>query len=378
MSSPTCSSTRRRPSTRRCGSTSASRTRPSSAARASSSRSTTRCPRSSTGTSRRARSSRAAPAPASTSAGSAARARRSPGAGRPRGPVSFMRGADASAGTIKSGGKTRRAAKMVILNIDHPDVHDFVWCKAREEQKARALRDAGFDMDLDGQDAYSIQYQNANNSVRVTDEFMKAYEQDQDWKLKAVTVGRDGRDDPRARADARDGPGRVGVRGPRHAVRHHDQRVAHVSGHGPDQRQQSLLRVHAPGQQRVQPRLAEPDEVHGRRRRLRRQGVPQGRRCRVHGPGDPGRQLRLPHREDRRERARVPPAGSRLRQPRRPPDGSGAAVRLGRGAGVGGGDHRADDRPGLPDERPDRRGDGSVRGLRAQRRRDAPRDAQAP
>jgi ribonucleoside-diphosphate reductase alpha chain len=108
------------------------------------------------------------------------------GGGTASGPVSFMRGADASAGTIKSGGKTRRAAKMVILDVDHPDVGDFIWCKAREEQKARALRDAGFDMDLDGRDAYSIQYQNANNSVRVTDEFMKAFEQDQDWKLKAV------------------------------------------------------------------------------------------------------------------------------------------------------------------------------------------------
>ncbi len=109
------------------------------------------------------------------------------GGGTASGPVSFMRGADASAGTIKSGGKTRRAAKMVILNVDHPDVQDFIWCKAVEERKARALRDFGFDMDLDGKDSYSIQYQNANNSVRVTDEFMKAYEADQDWKLKAVT-----------------------------------------------------------------------------------------------------------------------------------------------------------------------------------------------
>jgi ribonucleoside-diphosphate reductase alpha chain len=111
------------------------------------------------------------------------------GGGTASGPVSFMRGADASAGTIKSGGKTRRAAKMVILDVDHPDVEDFIWCKAVEEHKARALRDAGFDMDLDGKDSYSIQYQNANNSVRVTDAFMKAYEQDQDWKLKAVTTG---------------------------------------------------------------------------------------------------------------------------------------------------------------------------------------------
>ena len=111
------------------------------------------------------------------------------GGGTASGPVSFMRGADSSAGTIKSGGKTRRAAKMVILNVDHPDVRDFIWCKAVEEHKARALRDAGFDMDLDGRDAYSIQYQNANNSVRVTDEFMRAHEQDQDWKLKGVTTG---------------------------------------------------------------------------------------------------------------------------------------------------------------------------------------------
>jgi ribonucleoside-diphosphate reductase alpha chain len=111
------------------------------------------------------------------------------GGGTASGPVSFMRGADASAGTIKSGGKTRRAAKMVILNVDHPDVREFIWCKALEEKKARALRDAGFDMDLDGRDNYSIQYQNANNSVRVTDEFMQAVLEDRDWKLKAVTSG---------------------------------------------------------------------------------------------------------------------------------------------------------------------------------------------
>ena len=111
------------------------------------------------------------------------------GGGTASGPVSFMRGADASAGTIKSGGKTRRAAKMVILNVDHPDVRDFIWCKAVEERKARVLGDAGFDMDLDGKDSHSTQYQNANNSVRVTDEFMRAFEQDQDWKLKAVLSG---------------------------------------------------------------------------------------------------------------------------------------------------------------------------------------------
>jgi len=111
------------------------------------------------------------------------------GGGTASGPVSFMRGADASAGTIKSGGKTRRAAKMVILDVDHPDIESFIWCKAREEEKARVLRDAGFDMDLDGRDSISIQYQNANNSVRVSDAFMEAVEADADWNLRAVTTG---------------------------------------------------------------------------------------------------------------------------------------------------------------------------------------------
>ena len=112
------------------------------------------------------------------------------GGGTASGPVSFMRGADSSAGTIKSGGKTRRAAKMVILDIDHPDVEEFIWCKAQEERKARVLRDAGFDMDLDGADSHSIQYQNANNSVRVTDEFMEAVADDSDWNLREVKTGK--------------------------------------------------------------------------------------------------------------------------------------------------------------------------------------------
>ena len=111
------------------------------------------------------------------------------GGGTASGPVSFMRGADSSAGTIKSGGKTRRAAKMVVLNVDHPDVEEFIWCKTREEQKARALRDAGFDMDLDGKDSFSVQYQNANNSVRVSDEFMYAVKEDRDWTFRAVKDG---------------------------------------------------------------------------------------------------------------------------------------------------------------------------------------------
>jgi ribonucleoside-diphosphate reductase alpha chain len=111
------------------------------------------------------------------------------GGGTASGPVSFMRGADSSAGTIKSGGKTRRAAKMVILDAGHPDIEEFIWCKALEERKARVLKEAGFDMDLDGRDAHSMQYQNANNSVRVTDEFMQAVVDDTDWHLRTVTTG---------------------------------------------------------------------------------------------------------------------------------------------------------------------------------------------
>jgi ribonucleoside-diphosphate reductase alpha chain len=111
-------------------------------------------------------------------------------AGTASGPLSFMRGADASAGAIKSGGKTRRAAKMVILNVDHPDVEEFIWSKAIEERKARDLQTLGWDMSLDGKDSFSVQYQNANISVRVTDDFMQAVQDDADWDLQAVTNGK--------------------------------------------------------------------------------------------------------------------------------------------------------------------------------------------
>src|SRR4051794_6400319 len=109
--------------------------------------------------------------------------------GHASGPVSFMRGADSSAGTIKSGGKTRRAAKMVVLDVDHPDIEEFIWCKAKEEKKARVLEQAGYDMSLDSPDWASIQYQNANNSVRVTDAFMEAATQATEFNLTARTDG---------------------------------------------------------------------------------------------------------------------------------------------------------------------------------------------
>src|SRR3989475_7491659 len=111
------------------------------------------------------------------------------GGGFASGPVSFMRGADSVAGSIKSGGTTRRAAKMVILDADHPDVHEFIWCKAKEEKKAWALGEAGYDMSLNGEAWQSIQFQNANNSVRVTDEFMKKAQTEEDWSLTARIGG---------------------------------------------------------------------------------------------------------------------------------------------------------------------------------------------
>ena len=123
--------------------------------------------------------------------------------GTASGPVSFMRGADASAGTIKSGGATRRAAKMVVLDVDHPDIEEFIETKAREEDKIRVLRDAGFDMDLGGKDITSVQYQNANNSVRVNDEFMRAVEEGSDFGLRARQDrrGRSRRSTPRTCSD---------------------------------------------------------------------------------------------------------------------------------------------------------------------------------
>jgi ribonucleoside-diphosphate reductase alpha chain len=119
--------------------------------------------------------------------------------GTASGPVSFMRGADASAGTIKSGGATRRAAKMVVLDVDHPDIEEFIETKAREEEKVRVLRDAGFDMDLGGKDIASVQYQNANNSVRVSDEFMRAIENGKTFELASRTTG-----EPIAQVDAKE------------------------------------------------------------------------------------------------------------------------------------------------------------------------------
>ena len=149
-----------------------------------------------------------------------------------------MKGFDAFAGVIKSGGKTRRAAKMVILNVDHPDIVDFIRCKEIEETKAWALIDAGYEggFNVAGGAYDSISYQNANHSVRVTDDFMKAVVDDGDWTTRAVRRRPADGHLPGPRPDAQDRRVDLGLRRPGHAVRHHDQRLAHLRQHRPHQR----------------------------------------------------------------------------------------------------------------------------------------------
>ena len=167
------------------------------------------------------------------------------GGGSASGPVSFMKGFDAFAGVIKSGGKTRRAAKMVILNVDHPDVEEFIDCKMLEEKKAWALIDAG-NGNFNGGEAYdSVFFQNSNNSVRVTDAFMEAVEADADWTTKAVVDGRDMDTGQGPLPAEQDGPGGLGLWRP-DPVPRHGEPLAHQREHRADQRQQPVQRVHVP------------------------------------------------------------------------------------------------------------------------------------
>ena len=306
------------------------------------------------------------------------------GGGTASGPVSFMRGADASAGTIKSGGKTRRAAKMVILDVDHPDIEEFIWVKAREEKKIRVLEEAGFDMSLDGKDMASVQYQNANNSVRVTDEFMQAVVDDADWHLRAVTTGEvvrtvRARDLMRQIAQAAWECADPGMQFDTTINRWHTARQ-----HRPHQRVQPVPRVHAPRQLGLQPGLHQPAEVP---RPVRRVGAGTTDTFDVEGFKHAvevmftGQEI-LVGRADYPTPAigdtsrAVPPARPRLRQPRRPADGARPALRLRRGPGLGRGHHRADDRPRLRHLRPHRGPHGPVRRLRGQRGAHAPRARQ--
>ena len=300
------------------------------------------------------------------------------GGGTARGPVSFMRGADASAGTIKCGGKTRRAAKMVILNVDHPDVEEFIWCKAKEERKARVLRDAGFDMDLDGADSLS-------HPVPERQQLGAGHRRVHAGRDRRRRLGPEGRHRRRDHAHgagprpvARDRHGGVGVRRPRPAVRHHDQHVAHRARHRADQRLEPVLRVHAPRQLGLQPRLDQPAQVPRRRTA----------RSTSRASGTPSRSIFTAQEilvgradyptESIAETSRLPPARPRLRQPRRHADGARPALRLRRRPGVGGRRDLAHDRPRLRHERPHRQPHGPLRRVRRQRGAHAARAAHAP
>ncbi len=159
------------------------------------------------------------------------------GGGTASGPLSFMKGFDAFAGVIKSGGKTRRAAKMVILNVDHPDIIDFIECKSKEEAKAHALVAMGYDGSRPDSDAYtSIFFQNANNSVRVTDDFMVAVLRDTEFSTRAIVDGRVSQHLQSQRPALQDCRRHLALRRSRHAVRHHRQPLAHLEEHRPHQR----------------------------------------------------------------------------------------------------------------------------------------------
>jgi ribonucleoside-diphosphate reductase alpha chain len=239
-----------------------------------------------------------------------------------------MRGADASAGAIKSGGKTRRAAKMVILNADHPDVEEFIWCKAIEERKARDLQTAGWDMSLDGKDSFSVQYQNANNSVRVTDDFMQAVENDDDWDLKAVTTGKPSLRPSKARelsasfAEAAWECADPGMQFDTTINRWHTTpNAGRINGSNPCSEYMHLDNSAC--------NLASINLLKflERRFQLRYRSLQAHRRADLYRPGNPGRLQRIPDQEHHQERPGLPRAGYRLRQPGRAADGPGLAIR---------------------------------------------------
>ncbi len=294
------------------------------------------------------------------------------------GPVSFMRGADASAGTIKSGGKTRRAAKMVVLDVDHPDIIEFIWCKAHEEEKARVLEAAGYDMSLDSPDWASIQYQNANNSVRVSDAFMEAAAADDDWNLTARTDGTVV-ETMKARKllhDIAEAAWRCADPGVQYDTTinswHTLPNTGRINASNPCSEYMSIDDSAC--------NLASLNLMKFRREdgELDVEAFEHACDVDVPRPGDPRRKLVVPDAGDRAQREGVPPARPRLREPRRAADGARARVRLGRGPRLRRCDHRADDGPRVPQVGGDRGPHGLVRRLPPERCGDDRRDREAP
>ena len=300
------------------------------------------------------------------------------GGGTASGPVSFMKGFDAFAGVIKSGGKTRRAAKMVILNAEHPDILEFINCKVEEEKKAWALIDAGYDGSFTGTAYGSVFFQNSNNSVRVTDEFMRAVLDDGLWQTKAVTNGEvvdtyRARDLMRAIAEGTWVCGDPGMQFDTTVNEWHTSpNTARINASNPCSEYMFL------DDSACNLVVAQPDDVRQGRRRVRRRRVPRRVPHADHGAGDPRRQLELPDQGDREEQPRLPSARPRLRQPRRAADVARPALRQRRRPRLRRRHHRGDDRRGLRPvgahrARPRR----PVRRLRHQPRAVPARDAQA-
>ena len=289
-----------------------------------------------------------------------------------------MRWADSGAGSIKSGGGTRRAAKMVILDADHPDILEFVRSKAHEEQKAYALGEMGYDLGLNGDAWRSIQFQNANNSVRLTDDFFRRVERASRGRPKTVAGGETADEMPGGRPAARDLRGRLGLRRPGRPVRGHHPALAHQPQRRAHLGLQPVQGVHAHRRLGLQPGVDQPHGVPRRRRRVRGRRLPPRRARDAHRAGDHRHAGQLPDQADRRQRARLPPARAGLHEPRLAADVPGPRVRLRRGPRVGRGDHGAAAGRGLravgAHGRPRRR----LRRLRGRPRGAGPGGADAP
>jgi hypothetical protein len=203
------------------------------------------------------------------------------GGGRPSGPLSFLKVYDQVANVVKSGGKTRRAAKMNTLRDWHGDIEEFIDAKQKEEKKAWALIEQGYDGSYNG-DAYgSVMYQNENLSVRVSDEFMQAALEGKEWWTRRVTDGQAAGKEGRRHAAAQNRRGHLDLRRSRPAIRRRHPEMAHLQGHRADPFHQSLLRIRFPQQHRLQSRLAQPDEIQARGRQIRRRTL-QGRGAHFH------------------------------------------------------------------------------------------------
>ena len=221
------------------------------------------------------------------------------GGGTSSGLMSFLEVFDRAAGATKSGGTTRRAAKMVCLDMDHPEIADFIGWKEREEKKAHALIAAGYSSDFNGDAYHTISGQNSNNSVRVTDDFMRAVEAGGKWQTRFRTDRRGLCRDARARratCGKQGRPGGVGLRRPRRAVRLDDQPLAHLPEHGAHQRVEPVLRVHVPRRHGLQPGEREPHQVPARGRVVRRRRLPARVPHLLHRAGDPRRPVRATRR----------------------------------------------------------------------------------